>query len=272
MEGGSLLTNLLLSLNGLLVSAVVIVVFSLLAFIALQNWHSATARALCVLLAGVVVVFGGNILISQAERPSTISFLLRAQWVGIVCIPAGYVHLSDALLTFGDAPDRRRHWLVPLSYAVSALFFGLALTSDLLVHESSTGELPARFGAGPLFGLFALYYGVASLGGLYAVINVRRSALTPTLRRRLTYLGVTFLAPALAVFPYLVIVGILNALPQAVVLLVAAIGNMVVALMITIMAYSIAFQGILMPDRLIKQDFIRWGLYGPIVGITITLF
>jgi hypothetical protein len=44
------------------------------------------------------------------------------------------------------------------------------------------------------------------------------------------------------------------------------------AAMITIMVYSIAFQGLLLPDRLIKQDFIRWGLYGPFVGITTILF
>jgi len=127
-------------------------------------------------------------------------------------------------------------------------------------------------GAGPLFWRSAATSRRASAGGLLAVLKVRQVALTPTLRRRLTYLGATFLAPGMAVFPYLVIAGAYRVLPSDVVLLFSALGNAGVALMITVMVYSIAFQGMLLPDRLIKQDFIRWGLYGPFVGVTIILF
>src|SRR5689334_4838558 len=107
-QGGSaLFTDLLLQLNGLLSSAVVIVVFSLLAYIALQNWQTSIARALCVLLVGLVIVFGGDVLLGVPPvRESTTQFLLRAQWLGIVCIPAGYLHLSDALLTYSGVADR----------------------------------------------------------------------------------------------------------------------------------------------------------------------
>src|SRR3712207_826714 len=125
MGGTSLLPTILMALNNLITSAVVVVSFSLLAYIALQNWHTHIARALCVLLAGVVIVFGGDVLIGLAERDSTIQFLLRAQWLGIVAVPAGYVHLSDALLTYGGFPRRHRGMFVPLSYAVSLLFLAL---------------------------------------------------------------------------------------------------------------------------------------------------
>jgi hypothetical protein len=272
MERQTLLTTVLLQLNDLLSAAVLIVAFSLLAYIALQNWHTSIARALCVLLAGVVIVSGGDVLLSQAERDSTIQFLLRAQWLGIVCIPAGYIHLSDALLTYSDVPDRRRRWLVYLAYATSAAFFALALSGDLLLHGGIASGPLAQLGAGPLFWLFALYFGLASLAGLLTIWRVRRVALTLTMRRRLTYLGATFLAPGLAVFPYLVIAGTYALLSRNGVLLLSALGSAGVAVMITIMVYSIAFQGLLLPDRLIKQDFIRWGLYGPFVGVTIILF
>ena len=46
------------------------------------------------------------------------------------------------------------------------------------------------------------------------------------------------------------------------------LGSMIFFLLMT---YSVGFQGVRMPDRLIKQDFIRWGLYGPVVGVTIIL-
>jgi hypothetical protein len=273
MERLPLLTSALFQLNDLLSSAVVIVAFSLLAYIALQNWHTAIARSLCVLLAGVVVVFGGDVLLGlPPTHATTIQFLLRAQWLGIVCIPAGYIHLSDALLSYGGAPDRRRRWLVLLGYLLSMGFFILAFGTDLLLRAGITRGPLAQFGAGPLFWLFALYFAVTSVGGLLAVLHVRRIALTPTLRRRLAYLGATFLAPGMAVFPYLVIAGTYRFLSNDVLLLLAAIGNAVVAVMIVVMVYSIAFQGLLLPDRLIKQDFVRWGLYGPFVGVSIVLF
>ncbi|HEU5011385.1 MAG TPA: hypothetical protein VFT66_02500 [Roseiflexaceae bacterium] len=266
------LLSLLFAINDLLAAAVVIVAFSLLAYIALQNLRNPLARALCVLLTGVVVVFGGDVLLGvPPQRETTIQFLLRAQWFGIVIVPAGYIHLCDALLTFTGSPSRRRAWLVPSGYALSAVFLLLALSTDLLVGPGLRGPL-AQFGAGPLFWLFSIYFGLTCLGGFFSVLHVRRAALTPTLRRRLTYLGATFLTPGLAVFPYLVIAGTWSVLSPPVLLVIAAIGNASVAVMITIMVYSIAFQGMLLPDRIIKQDFVRWGLYGPFVGVTIILF
>lgn len=267
------LTSALLQLNGLLVASVVVVAFSLLAYIGLQNWHAQIARALSTLLIGVVVVFGGTVLLNvPPTQDSTILFILRAQWLGIVLVPAGYLHLSDALLSYSGHPDRRRAQAVYLGYALSGLLFLLALGTDLVVRDGITRGPLAQFAAGPLFWLFALYFTLASLWGLYTVLRVRREALTPTLRRRMTYLGATYLAPGLAVFPYLIIAGALESLSPAIILFLAAIRNAGVLLMLTVMVYSIAFQGVLLPDRLIKQDFVRWVLYGPFVGVTIILF
>ena len=272
MGGSTLLPHAVLALNSLITSAVVIVAFSLLAYIALQNLHSPIARALCVLLAGVVIVYGGDVLLAEASRDATTQFLLRAQWVGIVCVPAGYLHLADALLNYSGIPGTRRHWIVPGGYALSSIFLALALGGELLVHDGITAGPMAQFAAGPLFALFAIYFVLASVLGLVAVSQVRQSALTSTLRRRLTYLGLTFFAPALAVFPYLAAASALTYFSPSLLLFVSAVVNAAVALMLIVMVYSIAFQGMLLPDRLIKQDFVRWGLYGPFVGVVIILF
>src|SRR5690606_18444047 len=101
------LISILNAINDLLAAAVLIVTFSLLAYIALQNRYTPIARALCVLLLGVVVVFGGDVLLGQAQRSSTVEFLLRAQWLGIVSVPAGYIHLADGLLRYGGLPNPR---------------------------------------------------------------------------------------------------------------------------------------------------------------------
>ncbi|HMP39593.1 MAG TPA: histidine kinase N-terminal 7TM domain-containing protein [Roseiflexaceae bacterium] len=249
-----------------------IVAFALLAYIALQNWRSSIARALCVLLFGIVVVFGGDVLISVAQRATTIQFLLRAQWLGIVCIPAGYIHLTDALLRYSGRHDPRRRWLLILGYTLSAICFALVISTDLLLHNAGTQELITQYAAGPLFWIFSLYFAVISLGGLLVVVHVRRIALTPTLRRRLSYLAATYLGPAFAVYPYLVIPGPQALFSTELILFLAAIGNSLALAMTTVMVYSIAFQGMPLPDRLIKQDFIRWCLYGPFVGVTTILF
>jgi hypothetical protein len=272
MAEPSQVTRALLLINDFLSAAVLVIAFSLLAYIALQNRRTAIAQALCVLLAGIVVVFGGDVLIGQAQRESTVQFLLRAQWLGIVSVPAGYMHLSDALLTYSGARRRLRGMAVILSYLGSALFFVLALGTNLLLRPEAVRAPLAQFGAGPLFGLFAIYFAFSCAVMLGSVLRARRLVLAPTLRRRLTYLAATVLGPGLAVFPYLVVANPGSAALDNVVLLLSAIGNALIVVMTIVSVYSIGFQGLPLPDRIIRQDFVRWWLYGPVIGVTIVAF
>lgn len=261
-------------LNQLLAAAVLIVTFSLLAYIAMQNWRNEIARALLVLLSGVVVVYGGDLLLARATQASTIEFLARAQWFGIALVPAAYIHLANGLLAIGDRQPlaARTRSLIPLAYAGSIAFFLLvALGTDLVVR----GELPsgpiAQFRPGPLFWGYTLFFIFSAITVMIAIVASERTALTITQRRRLRYLGATFAAPGIGVFPFLVL-GAPSATPTTAILLLQAIASITVAIMITVMTYSVAFQGVLLPDRLIKQDFLRWWLYGPFIGISIVLF
>lgn len=265
-------TSLLLAINDLLASAVLIVSFSLLVYLVLQNRYTPIARALTVLLGSIVVVFGGDVLAQYTQRVETLQILLRAQWLGIAGVPAGYIHLADALLSFSGQHNLRRRWSVSAGYAISAVFMALAWGTDLVLRDGVQNQPIAQFNAGPLFWLFALYFALACLVGLATTLRVRQAALTPTLRRRMTYLSATFVGPAIAVFPFLIIPGPENIIPFALILFLVIVGNVAVMLMTTVMVYSIAFQGLPLPDRLIKQDFIRWVLYGPFVGISIALF
>jgi N-terminal 7TM region of histidine kinase len=265
-------TNLLLTLNDLLSAAVLIVTFALLAYLLLQNRESPVARALCVLLAGIVVVFGGDVLIGQIQSEATIAFMLRAQWLGIVSVPAGYLHLTHALLSYGGQTSNWRRWYVLAGYLISGSFFVLALGTDLLLSPGVVRGPLAQFGAGPLFSIFAIYFALACMLVFGATLRVRRLVLTPILRRRLTYLAATVLGPGLAVFPYLVIANPGSPTFDTAALLLLGLGNAAIAIMTIVAVYSIGFQGMSLPDRIIRQDFVRWWLYGPVVGITIVLF
>jgi len=261
-------------LNLLLSAAVLIVTFSLLAYITMQNRGSDIARALCVLLAGVVVVYGGDLLLDRAVREGTKTFLGRAQWLGIGTVPAGYLHLANALFALGPRAElaRKRRGLVWLGYAGGLSFALLVLLGSELVVRGALSDGPiTQFTAGPLFWAYCLFFLIGAATALAAILESRLSALTPTQRRRLSYLGATFAAPGIGVFPFLV-VGVPGFAPTGVLIALQAIASLTVMVMITVMTYSVAFQGVLLPERLIKQDFIRWWLYGPFVGVTIVLF
>jgi hypothetical protein len=268
------MTTALEHVNELLSAAVLIVTFSLLTYITLQNWRNDIARALCLLLAGVVIVYGGDLLLTRTSNTATMVFLGRSQWFGITIVPAAYIHLASALLTLGSHRKIavRLRWLVWLAYAGSAVYLTLVLSGTNLVVS---GDIPtgpvAQFSAGPLFWSYTLFFLIGVVTTLLAVIDSWRSALTPAQHRRMTYLGATFAAPGIGVFPFLVI-GIPSMIPASAILIFQGIASLIVIVMITVMTYSVAFHGVLLPDRLIKQDFIRWWLYGPFVGIVIVLF
>ncbi|NTU81304.1 MAG: hypothetical protein HGA45_18320 [Chloroflexales bacterium] len=261
-------------LNQLLSAAVLIVTFSLLAYIAMQNWRNDIARALLVLLTGVMVVYGGDLLLSRANRSSTIDFLGRAQWLGIAIVPAGYIHLANGLFALSEQKGKAQtsRWMVYLAYVVSAIFFILvAMGTDLVVDGALPGGPISQFQPGPLFWVYGLFFLTGAMVALAAILHSQRGALSFTQRRRLIYLGATFAAPGIGVFPFLVF-GEPTAIPASAILILQAIASVIVAVMITVMTYSVAFQGVLLPDRLIKQDFLRWWLYGPFIGVTIILF
>ena len=201
MSSSSTITALLLQIHLLLAEATLIVAFSLLFYVASRNWRNGAARAAVLLLAGVVIVYSGDVLLDKAQRVTTQQFLLRAQWVGIVLVPAAYLHLSDGLLTSVGYQSLRRRWTVLAGYGAALLFLILATTGDLLVRDVVKNGPVAQFTAGPLFPVFALAFALSTAGGIYNVHRARRRSHTAANRRRLTYLGFSILAPGLGVFP-----------------------------------------------------------------------
>lgn len=265
------ITQLLLNIHLLLAEAILVVVFSLLVYVASRNWRNSVARATVLMLVGVVIVYSGDVLLDKAQRISTQQFLLRAQWLGIVLVPAAYLHLSDGLLTSVGYQSLRRWWVVVAGYVTALIFVVVAAATNLLVSGTITNGPVTQFAPGPLFPLFAAIFGLATFGGIYNIQRARRRSHSAAARRRLTYLAFSILAPGLGVFPYLIFTGVGRTWPLALVMLLSNIANIGIAIMILVLAYSVAFQGVLLPERVVKQDFIRWLLVGPFVGVMIVL-
>lgn len=254
--------------NLLLASAVAIVAFSLLAYVLAYNVRNRVGRAFAALLACVLIVYTGDVLLALTP-PQQGDIWLRLQWLGIPFVPATYFDLSDALLQTTNAISKRRTRLVNLSYLASAIITALAVFSDWVVQEGArSGEL-TYLDRGPLFLLFAAYFIFTANYGLYNTYRVRQRCLTPASRRRMTYLMASFAAPGLGVFPYLMLGSLTSDPPRAVILLLTLIGNLGVAVMLIVMAYSVAYYGVLSPDRVVKRSLIVYLIRGPLLGILV---
>ncbi len=267
--------NLLLSAlalgNMILSSAIIIVAFSLFLYLAANNFRHPVARSFSALLAFLTIIYIGDVFLQRVEGGSFADAViwLKFKWIGIAFIPATYMHFSDALLRSTNAYSRRRRAAVALSYVASGTFLVLVALTDLVVRNGFFYPQAAQFAAGPLFPLFGIFFFALTAWGVYNIRKARNRCLTSTTRRRMTYLAFAFLAPAFGVFPYLIIASFPAEFSPPLVLLLNLVAKAGVGLMITVMAYTVAYQGAFMPDRVVKHNLVHYLLRGPLVATAV---
>jgi hypothetical protein len=186
-------------------------------------------------------------------------------------MPAAYLHFSDALLRMTNALSSRRRFTVLTAYFFGFLLLILATQTQHLVRNPFFSPGITQFRAGPFFWVFATYFYTTVAWGVYKIYRARARCLTSGARRRMTYLGISFAAPALGVFPYMLIAGSASELPSFLLLTILFLVNIGIALMIIVMAYSVAFFGTLFPDRVVKHNMVHFLLRGPFVA-TLVIF
>jgi hypothetical protein len=264
-----LVTGGLRLVNQVLSATVVLTSFSLLIYLLTHNFRSAVARAFCALLAFTLIVYVGDVVLYEVGTESAAVRWLEFQWIGIALVPAAYLHFSDSLLRTTHLRARWRSVAVTLSYAISLAFLGLVFFSDVLVSDGIYVPHASHLEAGPLFWVFALYFVITVIWGAANIRRARQRCLTRASRRRMSYLGLAFVAPAIGVFPYLILTTMPSPLPAAAFQVLLLVGNVGVLLMIVLMAYSVAYFGALTPDRVIKHNLIHYLLRGPLVGAAV---
>jgi len=252
--------------NLILASANVIVGFSLLAYILGHNFRSPVARAFSALLACVTLVYVGDILATNVISEETTLLWLRFQWLGIAFVPAAALHFSDALLRTTNDTSSVRRAAVGAAYALGLVAFVLAAATDLVVYDGVGLPSVPHLSPGPFFGAFAVFYFATVLTAVYHVFRARQRCLTSTSRRRMTYLTVAIVAPGLGIFPYLLVATTSPYLSSNFVLALALVGNLGVALMTTVSAYTVAYQGVFIPDRVIKHNLLHYLMRAPLLG------
>lgn len=270
VSDGTAVFNFLNLLNLFLAGVNLLLTFSLFVYILTHNLSHSAARAFAVLLGFVTVVFGVDVVLSRVTEPASATVWLKLQWVGIALVPAAYLHFSDALLRTTGAASHNRRIAVALAYLVGVLFFLLVWRTHWIVDQAvAYAPWATQFTAGPFFWAFVLYFFVTSAWGFANTLWARQRTLTSTSRRRMTYLVVTFAAPGLAVYPYLLLASLPARLPPLVLMGVLLLGNLGVATMLVVMTYSVAYHGTLAPDRVVKHSLLTYLVRGPLLGVLV---
>lgn len=255
------------TINNILTAGIAITAFSLFMYALSFNLRDRVARSFAIILLCVVVVFTTEALQNKSVPDWGIELLLRLQWIGIIFLPPSYLHLSDAVLVTAGRPSRgRRRIAVRLMYVVSVVFLVLLAMGYLVGALVPDGKPAPHLQRTVLTNLFTLYYiGIMAWAG-YNFARAFSRMLTRSGRRRMLYLMAGATAPALGSYPYLLFgSGIASQYP----LLfwsAALVINLLVAVLVIVMAYAVAFFGVSWPDRVVKSRLFKWLLRGPVTA------
>jgi hypothetical protein len=254
-------------INLSLSAAIAIITGSAFLYVLSRNIRNQVTWAFGALLLFVTITYAGDLGVSYSTELSDAEVWLRFQWAGIAFVPAAYVHLSHALLELTGSPSRgRRRAFAAALYLLAFVFFFLGIGGDSLVSSVQADPAP-HLGAGPVFWVFVIYFAGAVLISLNFIVRARQRSLTRPMRRRMTWLLLSYIAPALAVFPFLVLAypSVLNS--PLIFYTVLAFVDSVLAVMLVAMAYPLVFLASLLPDRLVKAQMLQYLLRGPLVAI-----
>jgi len=258
------------TINQLLTAGIAITAFSLLLYALTFNLRDRVARSFAIVLLCVVIVFVSDAIGSTAATALDLEFWLRLQWVGIIFLPTAYLHFSDALLATTGRPSRgRRRLVIRLTYLISFVFF-IALPLSILVGPLAENGSPApHLERTWLTWVFTAYY-VLSIG--IAFINFWRASqrtVTSTSHRRMRYLLIGGIAPALGSFPYLLFGSAPAAVHPLIFWVTATLSNLIVSVLLVVMAYAVAFFGVSWPDRVVKRRLFKWLMRGPVTASSV---
>src|SRR5688572_14118886 len=255
------------TLNNILTAGIAITAFSLFLYALSFNLRDRVARSFAIILLCVVVVFTTEALQNKSIPSWGIELFLRLQWVGIIFLPPSYLHLSDALLVTAGRPSRgRRRIAVRLVYVASLGFLVLLASGVLVGALVPTGEPAPHLQRTIWTELLTVYYIAIMVWAGYNFLRAFGRMLTRSGQRRMLYLMAGATAPALGSYPYLLFGSELAARYPLFFWSTAVLINMLVAVLVIVMAYAVAFFGVSWPDRIVKSRLFKWLLRGPVTA------
>lgn len=251
------------TISEILTAGVAITGFSLLIYALSFNLRVRVTRAFALMLLCVVIIFTAESLGGIAGRIEESIFWQHIQWVGVLLLPATYLDFSDSILALTGKPSRwRRVWAVRIAFLISAI--SLALIPFGVFFGTSSVRAPAVYFETTLAtDIFLLYFGVVLVMSCYNLVRAYRRSTTSAGRRRLGYLLVAAVAPAIGAFPFLPYSPSFFFNHPVIFWTLASFSSFIVGGLIIVMAYSVAFFGVPWPDRVVRLRLLKWIMRGP---------
>lgn len=261
------LVSVIRTISQILTAGVAITAFSLLLYGLSFNLRDRVARSFAWIMFCLVIIFSTESFGATTSSVQTIDMWLRIQWVGIILLPATYLNFSDALLATTGQPSRwRRKWAIRAANFISLVLI-ILLTTPWFVGPVVMDEPPAPHNEPQLLTkLFTIYYVLIFVLSWINFIRAYKRTVTQTSKRRMLYLTVSGLAPAIGSFPFLLYGSDFAASQTLVFWSIATITNLLLSGFIVVMAYSVAFFGVPWPDRVVRSRLFKWLLRGAITA------
>lgn len=135
------LSLVLETLNQILYAAVAITAIALLMYTTGFNFRDRIVQTFALILICVVLIYTGETIAAVSNKAEYIQLWLQLKWIGLVMLPAVYLHFSDALLTVSGRPSRGRRksfvWLTYLITGIAALLIFFGITVGGLTSENA---------------------------------------------------------------------------------------------------------------------------------------
>jgi len=255
------------TISQILTAGIAITAFALLLYSLTFNLRERVARAFMLIMVCLVIAFSAESFGSTGKNPVAIDFWLRAEWVGIILLPAAYLNFSDALLATTGLPSRwRRKWAIRVTFVISLVLIGLLFTPWFL-GSLVTGQQPAPHHQPTIVTkLFTVYYGVILILAWINFYRAYKRTLTRTSKRRMLYLTISAIGPVVGAFPFLLYSSNFAASRTLLFWFITIIVTAGLGMCIFLMAYAVAFFGVPWPDRVVKSRLVKWTLRGPITA------
>lgn len=261
---------MLVALNQILNAGNTITAFSLLLYALTFNLKERIAQAFAFIMGCVTIVYFGDVLVSTSYQLVQIDLWLRMQWIGIGLLPVGYLFLSDSILMkLGEPKDRIRTMYNFVALLIAFVAIILVGATDLVAGKVIDVGDALFLQSGQYFPLFLFYLAVCSAIVIYQFYLAYKRCRTRTSRRRMRYLFLGSIGPVIGVFPFMMIQSSIAFNHPGLFWFVMTMITIMVAILLVVMSYSIAYYGISIPDRVLKSRLSQWILRGPIVASTI---
>jgi len=261
------IVTILRAVSDVLTAGIAVTAFSLLIFAFTYKLRDRLTRSFTLILVCITIIYAAAAFSLIPQNNQVLNIVLHFYWVGLVFLPAGYFNFSDALLTFTGKPSRgRRKAISIVTYIISTIFL-ITIPTGWLVGNVEVNQPPAPFlQLSLLSGIFTFYFLAVMVLAWYNMIRAINRSVTPTSRRRMVYLVVGAIGPAVGSFPYLLYGSKFAANYILIFWLLSVIVSLIVGALTIVISYAVAFYGFPWPDRVIKTRLIRWLMRGPITA------